>query len=810
MQPMIKKILCFAALIGLLLPSARAFSLAGPPGNGGDNWQTVVIDYPGSPATAPKNIGEGYRPNTPVMYYAYTPAFLDYFGTPGETNVDDMFTNILNNALSNYGQGGLTSYSPGLTEVPLDSRQLNYTALAFGLTDLKSTLLSEMMVHFGLNTPELDVWRLRNRFLPANGKCPIDEEYTVIQRNFSISPSDYNTIQYSSYVNNVLYTFSILEACSGTATLAQTVPTPVDNFSQAFSSVAGSGNIFYGYYYTGLTSDDIAGMRYLLNPANVNLETVEGNSFLFDESTNTAGDELLFPVNSATPTGFGTYNLSSLWSFSRTNTPATVQATFPGIIVSSSRYYFSLASNATVSAYLAPASPGSAYGSPPVLTLVTNYTPYLATNYVMSFGNVVPVTTNRYSTNLIMTVTTGPKNGAPYGSPPVSTTNYTSYVVTNLPSGDFYLVPQAGTNLCGSGIQFLGLTTQIYSTNLITALTTNLVTATNSSLYTVTQYQISSYPSHTYVAFPVNCQQTPNATGLYQGINQVQFFRVDYDSELGQTFNPFTNSYTMVAITNSQTRVEHFDRLVTVPDIAIDAADLDINVNITIDGYNLTVTGAPGSPNGVYTTPEWDQANILPNLAGPGTIRLARATGAPFTPVCLTLNKVGNSYLNGSLANYNLTTNAFRGLGPLNELSLLAYASFDDTTNLPILYPNGSSIQNLQNELLLQISPTPAQLQTATGKVGTRYLDSGTNVIFTLSGGGGAFDLTDPYVWSTTGPAILGGLAPNSGLPPGLTLSPATGSLTGTPTLAGTYDFTLTFTDYYSRSVSWSYTIIIQ
>jgi hypothetical protein len=46
-------------------------------------------------------------------------------------------------------------------------------------------------------------------------------------------------------------------------------------------------------------------------------------------------------------------------------------------------------------------------------------------------------------------------------------------------------------------------------------------------------------------------------------------------------------------------------------------------------------------------------------------------------------------------------------------------------------------------------------------------------------------------------------------LPPGMTLSSA-GLLSGTPTQAGTFDFTLTLTDTQGRTVQWSYTIIIQ
>jgi len=157
--------------------------------------------------------------------------------------------------------------------------------------------------------------------------------------------------------------------------------------------------------------------------------------------------------------------------------------------------------------------------------------------------------------------------------------------------------------------------------------------------------------------------------------------------------------------------------------------------------------------------------------------------------------------LNGSLAIYAQTTNAF--LNQTTQYPLLAYGSFDGTTNPPVIYPNGTSIVNLQNQLLLQITPT----SLPNGTNGAPYLSGGSPVQFSLSGGGGAFDLTDPFTWTSTGPPLGGPVT--TGLPPGLTLS-AAGVLAGTPTQSGTYDFVLIFTDYYSHSVQWNYTITIQ
>jgi hypothetical protein len=66
-------------------------------------------------------------------------------------------------------------------------------------------------------------------------------------------------------------------------------------------------------------------------------------------------------------------------------------------------------------------------------------------------------------------------------------------------------------------------------------------------------------------------------------------------------------------------------------------------------------------------------------------------------------------------------------------------------------------------------------------------------VQFSASGG----SATTPFTWSATG------------LPDGLSVSPG-GTLSGTPTEGGTFDFTVTLTDATGMTVQWFYTIIIQ
>jgi autotransporter-associated beta strand protein len=92
-------------------------------------------------------------------------------------------------------------------------------------------------------------------------------------------------------------------------------------------------------------------------------------------------------------------------------------------------------------------------------------------------------------------------------------------------------------------------------------------------------------------------------------------------------------------------------------------------------------------------------------------------------------------------------------------------------TRLRIAYTGGDG-----NDVTLTVLPTititPSSL--AGGMVGVGY-----SAVLSATGG------TPPYVWSISGGA----------LPPGLALNPATGAISGSPTMAGAFNFTVTASD---------------
>ena len=161
--------------------------------------------------------------------------------------------------------------------------------------------------------------------------------------------------------------------------------------------------------------------------------------------------------------------------------------------------------------------------------------------------------------------------------------------------------------------------------------------------------------------------------------------------------------------------------------------------------------------------------NAYLNLAGPGTIE---------PPTRISLTKVGQQFINERI-------DPTRFLDELTQLREFTWGSFDGTTNAPIVYPNGVSIEDLENQLIVPISPAFLPL----GNVDVTYTNQ-----FSATGG------SPPYTWS---------LAPNSaGLPPGLTLD-STGSLSGTPTEAGTFDFIIRMVDSGGITINKSYFIQI-
>jgi hypothetical protein len=700
------------AWLGVLaagLPSAQAFSTGGV----FETWQVRDLGYnigERGDIMGPMNIGEDYRRNTPVLTYAFDENFLDYFGSNGVAAVDQAFA-ILNNLKP------VSTYSADLSEIPLEARRFNQTAGALNLIDLKSATLAILVEEMGLADPIRYTWTLHDRVAGAN--CPVGNQYLVTKRNFGIVPSNLDQLQYSSYVNGVLFSYYIQEYCANPpfgSGLSEAIEIPVDVPINAarYTPVASAqlNTLAPGAFYTGLTRDDVAGLRYLLRSGHVHWEDVPANS------------AALVPSNA--PSLLVTSNLTLLADQSLTNDDAGLTALYPGLVIvpGSTSTSFSNVATPTLSGYYTN-SPFDPAGTPPHLVITTNYTTNVVAIYSRSFANVV---TNSYLPVGFVTTIDSNLVVQPFAPPGVFQTNTTTKTfLTNMVSGDFYLIPP---DLCGFQILSNVLTTAIAITNSSTLIVTNVPTNAISGTYLLSRTTLTWFTNHTLAYSAVQC--VTNEPGLRRGIEKITFVKTAYDSLLGKFYAPQTNYFTMTTVTNSTNWVQTFQRVVTAPDILFTAVDM--------------LPGPAAAPiwfNAARTI-NFNAANALPGLAGPGTID---------PPTTITFNKAGPIF-------YNDVTNNLWSLDELSSVQDTMWASYDDSTNAPVVYPNGTSIAAIESQMLMQV--TSVALPPA--RVGVAYTTQ-------LTGTGGVL----PYTWS---------LAPNSPTPPswlGVMAVPSNGQLSGTP-----------------------------
>lgn len=765
---------CLAGVL-MIAASARtasAFALTGP-GSGGDNtgnggaaaaetWQVPEIGYVLSPADfgsyagadigSPRNVGEEYRWNTPVLYYAADSTFLvDAFGVSnGLAAVDAAFA-VLNGALSN----GVSAYSSTLSEVPLRATRINPRAAALGLLDLKTVLVSTMLEELGLSSAERWTWCLHDRAQPENTTCPNGTVYQVVRRNF-----DPVTGLQTNYVNGTLYTYRIMEICDAVTgnEVADAFEVPVDSNLLNINSALASVSLFntrLGAYCTGLSRDDVGGLRYLLRPGNLNNEALPGS---FEQISGGGGGL----VGTTNLTFLVTSDLADLVSASFTNSDAALLALFPNLVISSSSAFPALVVSSNTFAYFTN-YPQAPYGSPASLVTGVTYTTNVAFRYNRAFGNVV---TNSYHTNGLVTVITtnvAVSPQAPYGSP--ATTNVSSTTtVQSFVNGDYYFT--SVTN-CGFNVISNMLTQVIPIATTIAA--TNAAGTTDLNGQSFAQTTVTYFTNHTLLVAEVICPggttnggATNGEVALRYGMDRMRFIRADYDGLIGLTWSPRTNIFTLVSIMDNTTITQAFRRTITQPDILIRASDQNGNPGDEQFGLNIFSRSVPGySPGPGVTLP----AGLGGTLAGPGTI-----SGRIF----LTFNKGTPAWFNQSP--FFMAEGEWMGIN-------YVWGSFDGRTNAPVIYPEAADIQNVENNVLMQIAPPTLPA----GQVGVFYSQQ-------LTGVGG----TGGFVFSLSG----------AGLPSGLNLS-SSGLISGTPTSANTYDFTIHMVDAGLRPVDVPYSITI-
>ena len=269
MMPFRQLIPKLAVLLLLLLGSlpAQGFSLLGP----FTTWQTSPLGYNllATDQGGPMDLGEDYRYTLPTVTYGFDESFLTFFGTDGVQAVDKAFQ-ILNN-LPTAANINLAAYPPG------NAALLNFQAQALGVRDLKSTVLSLMVEQLGLADPVRFTWTLRDIQPNQNNTAT---NYWVVRRNF-----DPVSRFYSSFVNGTLYTYRIRHFTTPlvfTDAVEQTSDPAQEN--DRHLPVAGRSPA-PGEFYTGLTQDDVGGIKFLLSSTRYHIETINPSVLLKTNTT---------------------------------------------------------------------------------------------------------------------------------------------------------------------------------------------------------------------------------------------------------------------------------------------------------------------------------------------------------------------------------------------------------------------------------------------------------------------------------------------------------------------------------------------
>jgi hypothetical protein len=661
-MPRLFQILVLCAL-ALAVRPASGFSLGGPLGDqpGGEAWQTIRLGYSDNSTIlddaimSPKNLGHEYRRNVPVLRYAFDLTFINYFGTNGMAAVEAAF-DILN-SLPDVG-----TLSRNLDEYPLDdpltgsttsfrdSRQVNYTAQALNLLDLKTQTLGLMMEQLGLVSPERYTWTLRSREL--SGDLPITN-YSTIMRNF-----DPVTLQPTPYVNGNRYTYEIFESANPDASYAIEFPADPESGLYAFSSVANiiapenSGPIF-GIFYTYLTRDDIGGLRYIYHPDNLNYESFEPGTQMI--ASDPSSLTLLTNID-----------LATFSSFTRFNPPAVVQAAFPDLVILSNLTTVAIEPEVQIVG-ITVTNERPPWGDP--FTTFFSIVPILQTNpvlvYTYAFANVI---TNYSSpTTLIRTELIGFET-EPWSTPdaPVYKTNYFDDFI-DLPSGAITIVPP---NIA----RFDFVPGQTY-TNIIA--TTNVVISTNvidnGFPRPLIATEITYFTNVTYGVFPYVLQDPPLSV-LRGGLGKIRFERLTNAIITGTNF-VHTNSYSVAFMTNRFGVItmvtNEFRSVNTQPDFLFRAADLGV----------VTPSGQPVLGDRTLNLVSNAALNTTDptGVGGPGNI---------FGPTVFSYSNTGPVLFNTLPGTANEATARNFGEG-------FVWGSFDGSTNPPIVFPRDITLEDV-------------------------------------------------------------------------------------------------------------------
>jgi hypothetical protein len=167
-------------------------------------------------------------------------------------------------------------------------------------------------------------------------------------------------------------------------------------------------------------------------------------------------------------------------------------------------------------------------------------------------------------------------------------------------------------------------------------------------------------------------------SALLGGVEKITFVKTPYDSELGTSFAPITYQYSIPWATNNTVQRLTVTRVVTTPDIVFTAGDL------TFPGPSPFQETLVRSGNFITYGDE-----VSPGAASVGAVVVTPSVISP--EMVVTFNNSGQVYYNEGTQFYDQNTAIDLGF---------IWASFNGSTNTPIPFPNGTSLAQIEAQVL--------------------------------------------------------------------------------------------------------------